>query len=225
MSDPYYRWFPGDYIRDTGTLTLLEHGAYQMLLNYYYVMEGIPSKKSQIYSLLRSKKRSEQRAINFILEKYFVLNVENGERYINKRADTEISERKAFIEKQRLNGRLGGKPKHLPKPIPTANPSPNPNLNLPSPLPLLSKKDQDLKPLARTRGKASGPVRGVTWDQTFSGITEPMIAGWGLAYPAIDIHQQLCAMDEWLISHPEKRKKNYYRFITGWLGRHQEKGR
>ena len=31
-------------------------------------------------------------------------------------------------------------------------------------------------------------------------------------------------MRQWLISNPNKRKKNYRRFITNWLSRSQEKG-
>jgi len=31
-------------------------------------------------------------------------------------------------------------------------------------------------------------------------------------------------MKAWLLSNPEKKKKNYRRFITNWLSRSQEKG-
>ena len=50
------------------------------------------------------------------------------------------------------------------------------------------------------------------------------IAQWREAYPACDVDLELKQMKEWLLSNPEKRKKNYRRFITNWLTRSQEKG-
>jgi len=47
---------------------------------------------------------------------------------------------------------------------------------------------------------------------------------WKEAYPACDIEIELNQMREWLLSNPNKRKKNYRRFITNWLTRSQEKG-
>lgn len=47
---------------------------------------------------------------------------------------------------------------------------------------------------------------------------------WKEAYPACDIELDLAQMKAWLLSNPEKKKKNYRRFITNWLSRSQEKG-
>lgn len=49
-------------------------------------------------------------------------------------------------------------------------------------------------------------------------------AGWLDAYPACDIDHELRGMGEWLLANPEKRKKNYRRFIVNWLRRQQDKG-
>ena len=39
----YYQRHIGDYARDTGHLSLLEHGVYMVLLDYHYASEaGIP---------------------------------------------------------------------------------------------------------------------------------------------------------------------------------------
>lgn len=35
----YYRRYSGDYLRDTSKLSVLEHGAYSLLLDYYYSEE------------------------------------------------------------------------------------------------------------------------------------------------------------------------------------------
>ena len=58
----------------------------------------------------------------------------------------------------------------------------------------------------------------------FFNITIEDKAGWKDAYPICDIDQELSIMREWLLSHPEKAKIRYRRFITGWLTRNQDKG-
>jgi len=75
------------------------------------------------------------------------------------------------------------------------------------------------------KGNGSGSKQSVSWDNSFSGITAEMVTDWSKAYPAIDVPLHLRRMDQWLISNPTKRKKNYYRFINNWLTRAQEKGK
>jgi hypothetical protein len=58
----------------------------------------------------------------------------------------------------------------------------------------------------------------------FENVTDELVEKWQGGYPALDVDQQMIRMSEWLIAHPEKRKKNYRRFITGWLSRSQERG-
>ena len=50
------------------------------------------------------------------------------------------------------------------------------------------------------------------------------IKDWQEAYPACDVEIELNCMRQWLLSNPSKRKKNYRRFVTNWLGRQQDKG-
>lgn len=52
------------------------------------------------------------------------------------------------------------------------------------------------------------------------------IIEWENTYPAVDIMQELKCMKQWLLSNPTKKKtkKGMRRFITGWLGRKQDKG-
>jgi len=58
----------------------------------------------------------------------------------------------------------------------------------------------------------------------FLNITIEDKSGWLAAYPACDIELELYKMREWLLANPEKRKKNYRRFIVNWLTRTQDKG-
>ena len=60
--------------------------------------------------------------------------------------------------------------------------------------------------------------------EEWENITPKDKADWEQAYPACDIDIELAQMREWLKANPDKRKKNYRRFITNWLSRSQEKG-
>ncbi|MBU4208147.1 MAG: hypothetical protein KKD12_00435, partial [Proteobacteria bacterium] len=60
--------------------------------------------------------------------------------------------------------------------------------------------------------------------QQWENITCTDKDGWNKAFPACDVETELHAMKQWLLSNPSKRKKNYRRFVTNWLGRQQDKG-
>jgi len=58
---------------------------------------------------------------------------------------------------------------------------------------------------------------------TFKGI-EPFIDKWKSAYPAVNVETEIKQMESWVMSQPKTRwKKNWKRFITGWLSREQER--
>lgn len=59
----------------------------------------------------------------------------------------------------------------------------------------------------------------------WSGVTDADLAAWREAYPAIDVPAQLAAAREWAKANPKQRKSNWRRFITGWLGRSQDRAR
>jgi len=52
-----------------------------------------------------------------------------------------------------------------------------------------------------------------------------MIA-WAKAYPAVDVFQELRAMESWLDANPKKRKTKggVKRFVNSWLSRSQDRG-
>jgi len=52
-----------------------------------------------------------------------------------------------------------------------------------------------------------------------------MIA-WSKAYPAVDVFQELRAMESWLDANPKKRKTpvGVKRFVNSWLARSQDRG-
>jgi len=52
-----------------------------------------------------------------------------------------------------------------------------------------------------------------------------MIA-WAKAYPAVDVFQEIRAMESWLDANPKKRKTKVgiKRFVNSWLSRSQDRG-
>lgn len=93
----------GKYARDTQHLTMLEHGAYNLLLDYYYSTGGLPSSKKQcksnaelmpdhcrVYRVCNALTKTEQDAVDYVLNMFFILDKKGF--YMNPRADTTIEE-------------------------------------------------------------------------------------------------------------------------------------
>jgi len=103
----YYERHIGDYARDTAHLSMLEHGAYNILLDRFYATEqGIP--KDQVHRIARARSREEKSAVDSVLSEFFFL---DGDVYVQKRAQGEIAKAQARINAARANGRAGGRPK------------------------------------------------------------------------------------------------------------------
>jgi uncharacterized protein YdaU (DUF1376 family) len=105
MGDPYYPWYPGDYLRDTPDLSMLEDGAYRRLLDHYFVSDGnMPADRTRLYRICRAFTQDEQKAVILIVERFF--KEENGRIY-NHRAEIELQKRRKFIENQQIKSKLG----------------------------------------------------------------------------------------------------------------------
>jgi uncharacterized protein YdaU (DUF1376 family) len=86
----------GDYIRDTVSLTMLEDGAYNRLLDQVYQHEKpLPLDKKVLYRLARAASTAERKAVDFVLSTFFT---ETAEGYEQKRVRSEIER---YQEKQR----------------------------------------------------------------------------------------------------------------------------
>lgn len=82
----YYERHLGDYAKDTVHLTIMEHGAYSILLDRYYATEaGIPA--DQVHRLARARTKEEKSAVDAVLAEFFVL--ESGI-WRSKRCDLDI---------------------------------------------------------------------------------------------------------------------------------------
>lgn len=97
----YYTRHVGDYTKDTAHLSMLEHGAYNLLLDRYYATEeGIPNE--QRYRVARARSEDEKAAVDAVLSEFFEL---VNDRWNQKRCEEVLADHHAFIEQQRINGR------------------------------------------------------------------------------------------------------------------------
>lgn len=121
MTLPWYPRDMGKYARDTGHLTLMEHGAFNLMLDYYYATGGLPRVSnassnaslmpdhSRIYRLCKAMNKAEQDAVDNVLSLFFWLD-EHGH-YRNSKADKVIEEQTLKHERRVEAGRKGGQSK------------------------------------------------------------------------------------------------------------------
>ena len=118
----FYKRYMADYQSKTSRLTLIEHGAYTLLLDEYYVSErGLPAELDGLYRICRAMNKAEQAAVRAVAEQFFPVG-EDGLRH-NPRASVEIGAAAPSIEAARLNGMRGGRPRKKPTGFPDQEPS------------------------------------------------------------------------------------------------------
>jgi uncharacterized protein YdaU (DUF1376 family) len=91
---PWMPLYVGDYLKDTGHLTVTEHGAYMLLIMRYWEDGGLPADERLIarYSRLSAEQWAESRDILFAL-------FDDG--WKHGRIDAEIAKAEGIIEKRR----------------------------------------------------------------------------------------------------------------------------
>lgn len=98
----YYQKNIGDYGRDTGHLSALEHGVYNLLIDWYYLNERPITIKEAI-----RVSRGNPDETQVVLSEFFK---ETPEGWIHSYADRVIAEYHAKAERNRVNGAKGGRP-------------------------------------------------------------------------------------------------------------------
>ena len=83
----YYQRHLGDYAKDASHLSMLEHGAYSLLLDRYYATEK-PIPANEVYRVTKASSRAEKAAIDCVLKEFFTL-TDDG--WINNRAEEELA--------------------------------------------------------------------------------------------------------------------------------------
>ena len=108
----YYSFHVSDYIHDTAHLSLYEDLAFRRLLDLYYTSERpIPNKTHEVSRRIRMAKQETE--VQTVLEEFFMFDKEN-DCWFHKRCDDTILAYQAKAERNRVVGKLGGRPKTNP---------------------------------------------------------------------------------------------------------------
>ena len=111
----YYSFHPGDYLKDTAHLSLLEDATYRRLIDFYYISEQpIPVGTQSVARRLRL----EPQMVDAVLSEFFEL---RDDGWHQARCDDEIEAYHALCERNRANGKAGGRRKRTQS-QPSGNP-------------------------------------------------------------------------------------------------------
>lgn len=101
----YYQHHIGDFIRDTSRLSDEQCMAYMRLIWLYYESEQpLPNSPRS----LAFRIGSSEEVVSLILEAFFKL---EGDTWMHTRCESEIAEYKSICDRNRSNGKSGGRPK------------------------------------------------------------------------------------------------------------------
>lgn len=101
----FFKLYMGDYQRDTGALSIAEHGAYFLMLQYHYATEKPLPKGKDLYRLLRCESKADREAVESVARQFWR---ETPEGLVNNRAEEEIAiaqEQEGDSEERKRNER------------------------------------------------------------------------------------------------------------------------
>jgi uncharacterized protein YdaU (DUF1376 family) len=84
----FYPRHLGDYARDAGYLSMTEHGAYTLLLDWYYANERA-IQKEMVYPICKAVSRPEKQAAEKVLREFFYL--DDKGHWAHKRVEAELA--------------------------------------------------------------------------------------------------------------------------------------
>ena len=218
----YYQHHIGDYRRDTGHLTLLEHGIYRQLLDLYYITEK-PFDASAM-RLICVRTTDEEEAYKRVLNDFFVL--KNG-KYHHKRCQIEIEGFQSKSNKAKDSAKIRwNKNKDLQDAIalPTHSDSDangmltmnHKPLTINQHINLIAESDKSLPAV-----EFIPLVDGSEWP-----VPESFAVDLEKSYPAVDMKQTLREIRAWNLANPKNRKtiSGIKRHINQWFSKEQNRG-
>ena len=204
----YFKFWIGDYQRDTGTLSPLEHGIYVLMLVHYYGTEKPLPFGKDLYRLLRADTKPERRAVDVISGRYWEINTEG---LINRRALLEIHRAAQIKAQNKEIGKLGGRRKadrSVTQPLTERLPNANPNHSH------SHSHNQEKKVVG-----ADAPY---AFDGKIIRLTHQDFAKWTKVYHAIpDLPSELEVADAYYADQPPL--KNWFFSVSRWLNREHTK--
>ena len=94
----FFKLYVGDYQRDTGALSIAEHGAYFLMLQYHYATEKPLPTGKELYRLLRCESKADRAAVDAVVKLYWS---ETDGGLVNGRSSIEIAKASEQAETNR----------------------------------------------------------------------------------------------------------------------------
>lgn len=220
----YYKFNIGDYAAATRHLTMLEHGAYRLLLDVYYTAEGpLPVDIKAVARKAGARAKDEVAAVEQVLGEFFAL-TEQG--WQHGRCDDEIAAFHAKAETNRASGKKGGRPRKATGSVSQNNESGNPQktqtVSETNPQETLTTNHKPLDDSYESSPRAARdddhvPVNPGEWVQVFAdehGVEldhrsvhdrkkfMPLAAGWVAAGVTVGLMRQACAQARAMATEP-----------------------
>ena len=105
----YYQHHIGDFMRDTAHLSPVEECFYRRAIDWYYVNEKpLPLELNQVHRFLRANTKTDKVAVGTVLSDFFK---ETASGFVHTRCEKELEKFRSKAEANRVNGKLGGRPK------------------------------------------------------------------------------------------------------------------
>lgn len=101
----FFKLYMGDYQRDTGALSIAEHGAYFLMLQYHYATEKPLPIGKDLYRLIRCETKSEKDAVDEVARLYWRATPEGlvndrALKEMGKAADQAETNRRIAVERE-----------------------------------------------------------------------------------------------------------------------------
>jgi uncharacterized protein YdaU (DUF1376 family) len=174
----YYKFNIGDYSAATRHLTMLEHGAYRLLLDVYYTTEkALPSDIKAAARKAGARSKEEMAAVEVVLTEFFVLTEEG---WIQNRCESEIAVFQSKAEANRVIGKKGGRPKKVTQAVPDGNPEITQTVSEINPLKTLTTNQEPLT-INHSVTEVTGVKPPMTPDEIIFGYGVPILTNAGTA--------------------------------------------
>ena len=194
----YYKFNIADYRKDTGHLSTIEHGIYRQLIDWYYLDEQPIPEETQVVMRRLRLGSEEVKFLQNILSDFFVLG-KTG--YKHKRIEVEIKDYHDQVEKNKNNGKLGGRPKKTQSVI--------------SGLPDESQNNPNHKPITINH-KPIGEATRISEDWFLS----KTMGEWAVAErPDLDVRKEAEQFKDYWLSQPDDKayRKDWFAVWRHWI--------
>ena len=208
-------WFPlysGDYGRKTAHLSVVENGAYLLLLIHYYATgRPLPNDKVSLYRIARAHGDDERAAVDSVVSQFFTL---QDDGYHNSRADVELGKRAEFHNKLAAAGRKRWQqPGIEPGTSQAVSVAGSPAIARPQPQPQLQKEKTSSAPKTGAREIGSTEFQAF-WDAypRHEG-RKPALKAWMRLNLDSRLGEVLAGLEAWKAN----RDPTYMPYAQGWL--------